>query len=608
MSINVETLAAAKAYVDQAIHKAELDDIELDKSLSKSNYAADAKTVGDRLNKTVRFDSEQALTEEEKAQARANIGIVDGENQSDDELAKLKEEGGVGYADYEPDTSLMSGQFDIVDLGEVNGIPNVTGFIIPVSFTPGELEANSKLLIQWINSSDKGVDSKPAYLCPITFYEDMAMTGNLSFLGIGPNTGEPFICVFMMGENNEPCCIFATLEEGRIDLTVHTAKEIIHTINLKFLPEGAGGAEVPEEILELPSRVDALEEGIEFLGEIGGFGYVSKHFEDVISEQVYLGKEGDVYPGYYRVELGEAHLKGKTGYLYVDGAEVANCSYIKGTWNYNFYEDSDFEYAYSDSGTALQFSYKGENPPESVHAVFTVQWEEVEQINDVFMPESFAEMRKASGVVLAHGEYQPIQLNGDASVFYLGNPAISIGDILKVEIEGEPYYTQVTELGGGIVFGSYEEEGLPFAGGVMEVSGEKILLLAYSGVVDKLSIAIYNLSNPNIPIEFYIEGMTEEELFSEQPLPLEYPLNKLIPASMRFNKPFNLVVALEDKAILCSLRLTEVGESSGSLAYIFSGWGTSEAFPVFYEAVVSEPYDETTEPFIIFVKKTLTLN
>ena len=45
MSMNIGTLAAAKAYANKAIHKAELDDIELDKSLTKSNFAADAVAV-----------------------------------------------------------------------------------------------------------------------------------------------------------------------------------------------------------------------------------------------------------------------------------------------------------------------------------------------------------------------------------------------------------------------------------------------------------------------------------------------------------------------------------------------------------------------------------
>lgn len=76
MSISAATLAAAKSHADQAIHKAELDDIQLDKTLAKSNYAADAKTVGDALNNRVRFDQYQALDGYQKDRARYNIGAA----------------------------------------------------------------------------------------------------------------------------------------------------------------------------------------------------------------------------------------------------------------------------------------------------------------------------------------------------------------------------------------------------------------------------------------------------------------------------------------------------------------------------------------------------
>lgn len=81
MSISAATLAAAKKHAEQEIHKAELDDIQLDKTLKKSNYAADAKTVGDKLatvdaslGNRVRFDDYQSLDEDQKAIARSNIG------------------------------------------------------------------------------------------------------------------------------------------------------------------------------------------------------------------------------------------------------------------------------------------------------------------------------------------------------------------------------------------------------------------------------------------------------------------------------------------------------------------------------------------------------
>ena len=53
-----------------------MDDIQLDKTLAKSNYAADAKTVGDALNNRVRFDEYQYFSDDFKSKARSNIGAA----------------------------------------------------------------------------------------------------------------------------------------------------------------------------------------------------------------------------------------------------------------------------------------------------------------------------------------------------------------------------------------------------------------------------------------------------------------------------------------------------------------------------------------------------
>ena len=47
--MDLVTLALAKKYADKQIEKAELDDIELDKTLTKEGFAADAKAVGDAI-------------------------------------------------------------------------------------------------------------------------------------------------------------------------------------------------------------------------------------------------------------------------------------------------------------------------------------------------------------------------------------------------------------------------------------------------------------------------------------------------------------------------------------------------------------------------------
>jgi hypothetical protein len=43
------TLALAKKYTDQRIEKAEMGEVELDQTLTKEGFAADAKAVGDAI-------------------------------------------------------------------------------------------------------------------------------------------------------------------------------------------------------------------------------------------------------------------------------------------------------------------------------------------------------------------------------------------------------------------------------------------------------------------------------------------------------------------------------------------------------------------------------
>lgn len=78
MGIDVVTLALAKGYTDGKIRDADFGEVPLDTSLTKKGQAADAKAVGDAISKlsggNVAYDEAQTLTDEQKAQARENIG------------------------------------------------------------------------------------------------------------------------------------------------------------------------------------------------------------------------------------------------------------------------------------------------------------------------------------------------------------------------------------------------------------------------------------------------------------------------------------------------------------------------------------------------------
>lgn len=70
----VVTPEAVGALVEEYLRENPVDGaVKIDDTLTKEGYAADAKAVGDAVGKAISFEA-QALTDEQKAQARENIG------------------------------------------------------------------------------------------------------------------------------------------------------------------------------------------------------------------------------------------------------------------------------------------------------------------------------------------------------------------------------------------------------------------------------------------------------------------------------------------------------------------------------------------------------
>lgn len=99
--------------------------VNIDTTLSQNGQAADAGAVGVALNNTIRFDQAQNLTDEQKAQARENIGT------------------GVGGGTLDLDTTLME--------SGLAADSKATGDAIKNSIVVSESEPESELTRAWVN-------------------------------------------------------------------------------------------------------------------------------------------------------------------------------------------------------------------------------------------------------------------------------------------------------------------------------------------------------------------------------------------------------------------------------------------------------------------------
>lgn len=229
-----------------------------------------------KLNLAVRFDS-QSLSEEQKNQARENIGAMSAEYVSQ-ELDKIKEElsnnigqlgGSADYAQNDPDApGYIKNRTHWVDDPTASVVKTIfeeqtldfSGG--PVSNSPASfmIESGKTYLVTY---------NETEYICSSFALADR----NTCIIGIGnigavlPNiedTGEPFyaLCAwYITNVNAKQSIIYSTDTQATISISEVEMTENVHGIDPKFLPKGGFGYVSEPKTIDIEWIIKGEEDG-----------------------------------------------------------------------------------------------------------------------------------------------------------------------------------------------------------------------------------------------------------------------------------------------------------------------------------------------------------